>query len=324
VCPTSRAEWRRGVEQCAACCRAPRAMADDAGGDDVFSFQDGTMVVEDRREFAAVNGAAADGGEQNGLRSGWKSERVSGNEIRQRLSALVQPSASAVAVDSSGGGQQAPSARPPSSGGRSASGAADPSEAVLAGGTGSYGQGADRDLRSSKDGRAALEDRTGDITTGVSVESWGALLAGEKLTVQSRSKADLSLDINEAEQLLAASPTAATQMQLPLGLVSHSKPRAPTPCIACHLVVASCPAGSTSPRVLCQPQAAGEENQGLQDVLSFEAKRVALGRTGQQVMHGRSAAPSPLPRAPLPVSGPPIWHSPKFTIGRGWAGGRAD
>lgn len=209
----------------------------------MFSFQEGTMVVEDRREFAAANGAAVDRGGQNGLRSGWKSERVSGNEIRQRLSALAQPSASAVVVNDSGSGQQAPSARPPDSGGRSARGAADSSEAVLAGGTGSYGQGADRDLRSSKDGRAALEDRTGDINTGVSVESWGALLSGEKSTMQSRSKADVSLDINEAEQLLAASPMAVTQarLQLPLGLVSHSRPRVPGPFIACHLVFSSGP-----------------------------------------------------------------------------------
>jgi len=179
-------------------------MADDER-DDTLSFQEATMTVEDRHVHA--NRERHD--TQQGLRSGWKSERVSGNEIRERLSALMTPSSSAAATDTSEGLSaplQVPRVSGPPHDNQSWGGAAHPSSTEANFGTGTL-----------RHGRAALEDRSGDINTGVSVESWGGLLGAHSL-----SKAEVSLDLNEAEKLFDASPINAKHVAQPLGLVSRS------------------------------------------------------------------------------------------------------
>lgn len=173
----------------------------DGEGDGTFSFQEATMTVEDR-DFLAAN-VSADDEKQQGLRSGWESERVSGNEIRERLSALIKPSSSAIAIHASDG-----------------SGGAEDDQSSTGSNLGqsSLWHDTGRNKAFSKDGRAALEDRSGDFNSSAGNDTWGGLMGGRSL-----SKVEASLDLNEAEQLFAASPLNARHVAQPLGLVSCSR-----------------------------------------------------------------------------------------------------
>lgn len=188
-------------------------MAQNEEDDDTFSLQEETLTVAD------LNHVPKGSDEQLGLRSGWKSERVSGSEIRQRLSALAAPAPAAVHADGASP-PQSPSARPPDDQEHSVGRTVFSKFADAQNEQSHHSTTSDlRGHRLAKD-RAALEDRTGDLNTGGSVESWINFLA--QPMAAHRSKADGSWDITEAEQLLAVSSTAVKQhVQLPLGLVIY-------------------------------------------------------------------------------------------------------
>ena len=152
----------------------------------MVSFQE-EMILADLNELVGGKGAAQIN-QQLGLRSGWKSERVSGTEIRERLSVLATASqASAVAVERSSPTLSSGTRAPASGDGITMS-----------------------KLSSENDGRAALEKRSAHLITGASGDdgswTWNSMLSADEAQVL-REKVVASLNVDEVEQLLAASPT---------------------------------------------------------------------------------------------------------------------
>lgn len=197
----------------------------DGQEDDVFSFQEETMTIDNLQTIAHEQARESSGlnNTQLGLKSGWKSEKVSGHEIRERLSALAV-SAPPPAVAEHAGESSSPltSAWSPDDEAEQSIGNVLGSAFSKFHQADSVSQSSDKSKRTTKDRRAALEDRTADINTGGSsgggVESWSGLLAPGRNEQQRTLD---SWDIHEAEKLLATSPTSAKNkhVQLPLGLV---------------------------------------------------------------------------------------------------------
>ena len=104
--------------------------------------------------------------------------------------------------------------------------------------------------------RAVLEDSIAVNSSTLGLKNIGVrdVLFPSNKTEQKLNRSNLSWDIEEAEKLLATAPTAQTE---------HPHPQRDS-----------------------QPA----ENTRDQDALSFEAKRHALGSTGQQIVHDDNAA----------------------------------
>ena len=82
-----------------------------SGQDDTFSFQEETLNIADLDAFKSKHGAQD---HDVGFKKGWKSEKVSGSEIKERLSALAECATTAVSVHEDKSSQpQSASARPP-------------------------------------------------------------------------------------------------------------------------------------------------------------------------------------------------------------------
>jgi hypothetical protein len=152
-----------------------------AGQEDTFSFQEDTLNIADLNELVAQGHAPAGAQHDVGFKSGWKSEKVSGSEIRERLAALATVSAASTATAAlhAGAHETVLSATPPLA-------AVDVGTAP---GRPDHGTAADTD-------------------TAATVESWSSLLAPDTAG-QDRCGDAASLDIRDAEQLLAMSPTDA-------------------------------------------------------------------------------------------------------------------
>ncbi len=134
-----------------------------AGQEDTFSFQEDTLNIADLNELVAQGHTPAGAQHDVGFKSGWKSEKVSGSEIRERLAALATVSAASTATAA---------------------------------------------VHAAAPGRAEHGVTTTDTDTAATIESWSSLLTPDTAG-QDQSGDAVSLDIRDAEQLLAMSPTDA-------------------------------------------------------------------------------------------------------------------
>jgi hypothetical protein len=172
-----------------------------------FSVGVETLNIADLNQFVAL-GPAAGAEHDLGYKSGWKSEKVSGSEIRERLSALAV-SASSTAVHADAPGPVLSATLPPMADG------------IIAAPWG-----------------CPQHDTAPDTKTGSFVGTWSSLLALEQ-PGQGQSQDVGSWDISDAEKLLATSPTNIKRaVQLPLGepLVS-CKTRTPVRGVGCCTVL---------------------------------------------------------------------------------------
>jgi hypothetical protein len=153
-----------------------------------FSVGVETLNIAEVNEFVA-QGPASGAEHDLGYKSGWKSEKVSGSEIRDRLSALaVSASSTATAVHADAPGPVLSATLPTAADG----------------------------IIAAPWGRPQ-HDTAPDTNTGSFVGTWSSLLALEQ-PGQGQSQDVGSWDISDAEKLLAMSPTNIKRaVQLPLG-----------------------------------------------------------------------------------------------------------
>jgi hypothetical protein len=213
-----------------------------------------TLNIAELYEVVA-QGPAAGAEHDLGYKSGWKSEKVSGSEIRERLSALaVSASSTGTYVHAEAPGPVLSATLPPAADG------------IIAAPWG--------------------RPQSPDTNTGSFVGTWSSLLAPEQ-PGQGQSQDAGSWDISDAEKLLAMSPTNIKRaVQLPLGALVSCKTCTPVRGVGCCTVLrcrARLMPGAEIVSCVQNPGVNAGRKEEDADALSFEAKRHALGATGRQV-----------------------------------------